>query len=321
VELNGFMAKTKRDINRKIRQVIREHDEYKRLKKTLQKGKRLRPTLTILSFYACGGNPENYAKALEVAVSTELCHTASLVHDDIIDRDRKRRGKPALYANEGIPNALLLGHRLITLGLTIAVKHGLPTLKTVIDAWDKALKGETLDVDLLKEKIEKLPTPARALYYDVIINKTSSLFAAATKVGAQEAEANDNLQQHMYKYGEQVGTAYQLADDYVDFKKHGKVETLPLIVLTQLEEGAKKTFYDLIEQAKFSAIEALSRVGFNAKTWIYNQLDTAVEQAENLATSNMIPESKYKSLLSEIPSYYVNLMLRAVGEEYLSLKG
>ena len=94
--------------------------------------------------------------SLEGAVIVELAHTASLIHDDIIDKDKERRGKTSLYVKEGIANAVLTGHRMLSLGFNIALKHGKEAAKLYIEAWNDVLNGEIDEVDFNKKSIKNL---------------------------------------------------------------------------------------------------------------------------------------------------------------------
>lgn len=313
MSLIEFMKVARKDVDSTLEKMIKEHDEYEKLKYALDKGKRLRPTLTVLVFRALGG--KDYQKAVTAAVASELGHCASLVHDDLIDKDETRRGLPTVFKAHGVEDAVLLGHRMVSLGVRTLINHGTEILKTFVDSWDSSLRGETKDVMLTRQKLKTLPTPARKLYFDIIIDKTASLFAGSSKVGAQEAKATQELVDLFYNYGLQIGIAYQLADDYVDMKK-GKIETLPLVVMSQLEEGIKKSFFELIEEGKLTPMAFLDRVGFNAKEFYHREIEEAVKNAETLVQDERIEDSDYKEMLIKVPGHFVNLMFKEIKEEW-----
>ena len=127
----------------------------------LKGGKRLRPLLASLSFKACTGGNETskiYTRFLEGAVSVELAHNASLVHDDIIDGDMKRRGELAFYIKEGIDNAILLGHKMLVIGFNLALSHGEKTANLFVSTWDKTLNGQ-LVIAAANKLASKMNTP------------------------------------------------------------------------------------------------------------------------------------------------------------------
>jgi len=121
----------KREIDRRIK------DEN--IKYALEGGKMLRPALLLLSFKACNGSEENYYRALESAVGVELAHSASLIHDDIMDNDVERRGKPALHVKTGIGPAILIGHKMISMAFQISLNHGMRDAQIFLDAWNDTL--------------------------------------------------------------------------------------------------------------------------------------------------------------------------------------
>ena len=111
----------------------------------LSGGKRIRPLLSIATFNAFSENPDE--KIVLPSIGVEFLHNASLIHDDIIDKDDFRRGKPAFYIKEGIPKALLIGHRMLSIGFNIALSHGEEIAKVYVDTWDEVLNGEIKEVD------------------------------------------------------------------------------------------------------------------------------------------------------------------------------
>lgn len=186
--LERFFAQAKIDVEEKLRDIIERYDESEKLRYFLNSGKRLRPLLCLLSFNACNGN--DYSKALELAAAIELHHSASLVHDDIIDGDVRRRSGPSYYKTFGIEDAILTGHRAIVLGFKCILNHDPKITRTLFDTWDQSLKGEIEDINSRKNIIAQIAIADR-MYFDVIVSKTASLFAGAAKIGSQEANASE----------------------------------------------------------------------------------------------------------------------------------
>lgn len=311
MDLEEFFDDTRKEIDEELQKTIKGHPECEKLRYVLEGGKRLRPVLTILTFKALRG--KNYGRALKTAVATELMHSASLVHDDIIDGDKERRGKTPAYMAHGVKDAVLLGHRMISLGLRSIVNHGTEVTKTVLNAWDAALRGETEDVAIMRKKLRELTPPIKNIYFNLILNKTASLFAGACKLGAQEADADEKLQELFWNYGEQIGLAYQLADDYVDMKR-GKIETFPLVWITQFEENVRNLFFRLVEEGRASPLEFFGKLGFDARRFFMNEIVKCLEDARKVVESAEIRDTEYKNLLLEAPTYVVNQMLKEAGE-------
>ena len=227
-----FFKKIIEDVNTEIENRINDPI----IKSVLEGGKRLRPMLMLLCYHACNGkekNNGNYKKALEGAVSIELAHNASLVHDDIIDRDTERRGKPSLYVRNGVDTALLIGHKMIAAGFDIALSHGPDIAKVYVDTWNKALSGEILEVKMNNNgKEEYSKENLLKMYYNIIDQKTASLFESACMSGALEAKASWDIAKTLGQYGREIGMAYQLADDLVDLE-NGEIEVLMTSLLDQ----------------------------------------------------------------------------------------
>ena len=177
--LEGFFEKTKTDLEKKIESTI----EDKKIKEILINGKRLRPLLAHLSFKVCTGGketPYQYQHALEGTVTIELAHTASLIHDDIMDGDKQRRGKPALYTTDGISNAILIGHKMLAKGFKIALGHGEKLAQQYVDTWNDILNGQLGEVNYDPEKIKNgtkgitVKSKIFKVYYKIIDQKTNS---------------------------------------------------------------------------------------------------------------------------------------------------
>lgn len=167
------------------------------LEPALVGGKRLRPVIVLWVHAALGG--AGPARALQHALGLELLHTATLVHDDLIDGDAERRGRPALHARFGPPLAALAGDAAVAWGLSLldepwAAQRARETLREVwLGAWLEARGGGE--------------------HADVAALKTASLFRLAAELGAHAAGAETSA---AARYGHHVGLAYQLADDLAD---------------------------------------------------------------------------------------------------------
>jgi len=305
-----FFSEFKRKIDAKLEKIIRDQPEYKKIRYALSGGKRLRPCLAMLVFNACGGG--NRERALEAAAAIELMHSASLVHDDILDRDLQRRGKPTTYLKFGVEEAVLLGHKMVSLGFKTVADHDVEVIKTFVDTWNLALEGEIMDVELSKKGVDVITSQGRKLYFDVVSKKTASLFAGACKVGAQEAEASEDLQNLFWKYGNLVGIAHQLADDYVELVK-GRIEALPLTLLTPPKANLKSKLKNVIKTGGGETLkETLEKLDIDVELLFKSEIEKVVSKAESIAKDERVPNSTYKTLLGETPKYVVNRMLTEI---------
>jgi geranylgeranyl pyrophosphate synthase len=311
--LSNFFEITKEDIEKKISSTISD----KKIFAILKSGKRLRPLLAQLSFKVCTGGketPYQYQRSIEGTVSIELAHTASLLHDDIIDQDKERRGKPAFYIREGVPNALLNGHKMLAIGFNIALSHGEQIARLYVDTWSEILCGELKEVNFNKDNVKngtnELSTKSKIFNeYNKIINmKTASLFSSACKAGAIEADATGEILKILADYGREIGLAYQLADDLVDLEKGEMIDSVVVPLLTRLEN--KKIDDDSL---KLNIIKRkLAKNSVKIKQLYVEEIKRHVSKAEKLSKSDIIPPSPYKYLLTDAPAYITNSMLKEI---------
>ena len=244
LDLDSFFNITISDVEKMITSTI----SNKKITSILTAGKRLRPLVAQLSFKVCTGGketPYQYQRFIESTVAIELAHTASLVHDDIIDKDKTRRGKPAFHIKEGIPKALLIGHQMLAIGFNIALSHGKKFAKLYVDTWGEVLNGEMREVDYdedyddnaIKNDTDGITSKSKIFkeYFKIINMKTASLFSSACKAGAIEAEASGEILDILANYGREIGLAYQLADDLVDLENGEMIDSVIIPLLTRLE--------------------------------------------------------------------------------------
>ncbi len=178
----------------------------------LSKGKRLRPILVVLSAESVGGSRE---KALPLALALELLHTATLVHDDIIDQDEVRRDKLTVHKKWSVSDAILTGDALIALAVELASGYDEEVLKIVARSALELCDGERLDI------ASSLETINEEAYFKRITEKSASLFRASTCCGALAGSASPSEITALSSFGENFGIAYQLKDDIVDLTHEG----------------------------------------------------------------------------------------------------
>jgi octaprenyl-diphosphate synthase len=177
-------------------------------------GKRIRPLLLLTSFEACGGaglEPAARDAAIDSAVALELVHTASLVHDDIMDEAAERRGRPSIYAAHGRDGAILVGDYLFTQAFALAATLPKEAMAITADACRRLCEGQLREQALLASG-----APDRETYVAVIRDKTAALLAAGCAIGATMARAPPATVEALYRYGNAIGHAFQVLDDLLD---------------------------------------------------------------------------------------------------------
>ena len=311
INLDNFFDSTMMDIEKKIKTTISD----KEIVEILNGGKRLRSLLSTLSFKACTQGKESkekYQQSLEGNVGIELAHGASLVHDDIIDKDVERRGKPAFHVKKGVGKAILTGHKMLITGLDIALKHGKEFSKLYLDSWSEVVNGEINEVDFNKNGVKiKTPSTKSQIFeaYNKIINlKTASLFSSACKGGALEANMSEDVLKVFAEYGREIGLAYQLADDLVDLAKGEFIDSVILPIVNKLEKQTTEISALKKEQIKIKFDKNKEKI----KEFYIKEIKKHIGNAVQLGKSELIPTSEYKDLLSTAPSYIINKMLREI---------
>ncbi|MFL6162124.1 MAG: polyprenyl synthetase family protein [Jatrophihabitantaceae bacterium] len=179
----------------------------------LPAGKLLRPIMTLHAAEAVGGEP---TEVLAAALGMEYLHVATLVHDDIIDADALRRGRPAVPTAFGIPNAILAGDHLIFSAFASLVGEPPRTdparvaaaVSVLAEAGQNLCRGQILEAQL----VDNLEAGAR-WYAEMIRLKTGALFRAVCQIGALLGGADPELAEGLARYGEHVGVAFQIRDD------------------------------------------------------------------------------------------------------------
>lgn len=210
-----------------------------------RKGKQMRPMFVFLSSKLCGGiTPSTYNAASLI----ELLHTATLVHDDVVDVSNTRRGFFSVNALWKNKIAVLVGDYLLSRGLLLSVENNeFELLRIVSTAVKEMSEGE-----LLQQEKSRLLNITEEVYYDIIRQKTASLIAACCRSGAAAAGADLASVEKMYMFGLKIGLAFQIKDDLLDYgfgEKIGKPVgidikerkmTLPLIYTLQQGDRAKR---------------------------------------------------------------------------------
>ncbi len=269
-------------------------------------GKRLRPLLTVLSARAMGiDNNEHHT----LAAIVEFIHTATLLHDDVVDESTMRRGRETANAIFGNQASVLVGDFLYTRSFQMMVSlKRMRVMEILSEATNQIAEGEVLQ---LMNCNDAGTTEAR--YFDVIYGKTARLFEAATQLAAVLTDQNEHIERAMQEYGKHLGTAFQLADDILDYmadsEEMGKnagddlaegKPTLPLLYAMwhATNDGDKALIQEAIEQS--NGLPHLTRIqGIMEETGALDYTRQCAQKEVQMAIDSLsaIEDSKYKEAL------------------------
>ncbi len=261
-------------------------------------GKRIRPMVTLLSCGACGGDMR---KAVPYAVAAELTHSATLLHDDVIDDGPVRRGQPASRVIWGNAVSVLSGDWLLTRALEIvsAEPARSAALPSLLATMRRLVEGEVLQLSLRGSF-----SATEKDYLDVVIGKTASLFGWAAAAGSYAAGETGRIPDALVEFGEGIGIAFQLVDDALDYAAdpallgkrlgtdllEGKA-TLPLIRACEAEPRLRDRLQALVEGREDGDTVAADVIGVVTRVG-------GVDEARTLARAHTL---KALAALEEIP--------------------
>ena len=276
-------------------------------------GKKIRPLLTLCSAKLCRYEKGN--RDVNLAACVELIHNATLLHDDVIDNSSLRRGIKTSNTIWGNQSSILVGDYLLSRCFEMMVEDGSPEiLKLLSSTSSKIAQGEISQLEY-KGEIDIL----EETYFNIINSKTAALFAAATRVGACIANKNKKEKDALESYGRNLGLAFQIADDALDYYStktifgkeigkdfyEGKV-TLPIIFLCQKANSDEKIFLEKIFKKKNrSKLEFYETQNLIKK---YNSIDSCLKHAEHFVNIsynalNIFNPSKEKTILQNLTSF------------------
>jgi len=278
----------------------------------LSGGKRLRPMLVILSARACSYQGEEDAL---LAAVVEFIHTATLLHDDVVDDSDMRRGQQTASTIWGNEAAVLVGDYLYSRAFQMMVRaQSMPIMDLLANATNTIAQGEVLqllninDADTSEEK-----------YHEVIYGKTACLFEAATRIGGMLAGVDTATEQALKNYGKHLGIAFQLVDDALDYSAQSEQlgknvgddlaegkPTLPLIHALQKGNAAQQTMIrEAIENGSNQDFEAISKAieETGALKYTLDQAQTQADMAKQAIAG--LDDSVYTQALTYLADYAV----------------
>jgi len=278
------------------------------------RGKQLRPMLVFASAGACGTITERTHIG---AAMVELLHTATLVHDDVVDQAPLRRGIASINAIWKNKIAVLVGDFLLARGLLLAVEHGeFDALRVTATAVRRMSEGELLQVQRWRKR-----NVDEGTYLRIISDKTAALIAACCHIGAISAGADQSLQQRLATFGEHLGMAFQIRDDVLDYIsrssilgkptahdiREGKM-TLPLLrALANAPDYEANAIRTLMQSSARKNGGADRIVAFVKRySGIESAMATAAHHVEQaIAQLDELPPTEFRALLVSIARYTI----------------
>lgn len=275
-------------------------------------GKRLRPRMVLLAAGCC-----NYSQSMHInlAAIVEFIHTATLLHDDVVDASLLRRGRDTANAVWGNEAAVLVGDFLYSRSFEMMVEVGNPRVMEILAATtNRIAEGEVLQLLNVHE-----PDITEAQYLEVVQAKTAKLFEAAARLGAVVATADTVLENALASYGKHLGTAFQIADDVLDYGSdadqlgknvgddlaEGK-PTLPMIfAMQQASDTDRELLATAIREGGLKDIEAVMRVIRNTNA-LEQSTQSAVSEVRRAQEALLaLPESTYRNALHNLADFAV----------------
>ena len=269
-------------------------------------GKRIRPILTLLAYDLVGG--KDRSDVIDFAVATELIHTATLIHDDIYDGAKRRRGVQTLHEKHGLDHAIIGGDFLFVMGFGIGGRYDEQIVRIMADTCAAIASGELKQL----QHVSDLSTTPED-YYEIVRGKTARPFSSACECAAIIAGASESEIESMREFGMELGIAFQLVDDLLDLtgdERMGKPRgtdvhegkmTLPIIhALTLLHGDARRKLADVLSEfhdERWDELEELLESGDSfgyCNILIHNHLDRALEHLHRF------PESEVRDVLESI---------------------
>lgn len=272
-------------------------------------GKRLRPVLLLLT---CGALGYKDDQRFNLAAVVEFIHTATLLHDDVVDESTLRRGRSTANEAFGNPASVLVGDFLYSRAFQMMVEaDNMRVMQILAEATNVIAEGEVLQLMNMHDA-----SLDEAAYLRVIRSKTAKLFEASSRLGAVLAGAPTHVEQACATYGQALGTAFQVIDDVLDYAgsstemgknlgddlREGKA-TLPLIMAMQLgTESQRQMIRDAIERGAVDQLTAVADAVRQTGALAATQDAAAAEAKRAIAAASALPDNRFTSGLIQLAS-------------------
>ncbi|MFN7272937.1 MAG: octaprenyl diphosphate synthase [Gammaproteobacteria bacterium] len=276
-------------------------------------GKRLRPLIVLLAARACGYRGASH---IDAAAFIEFIHTATLLHDDVVDGSERRRGRDTANAVYGNQASVLVGDFVYSRAFQMMAAIGSQRVMEIMsEATNVIAEGEVLQLMNAGD-----PDTTQQRYLEVIHRKTAKLFEAGAEVSAVLAAASPSQQRALADYGRHLGTAYQLIDDVLDYQsdpeERGKnlgddlaegKPTLPLIHALRLsgDDGVKQLIRGAIEQGGLDQLEVIVAAIESTGALEYTRRLAQDEADRALMALQALPETPFKQGLAALARFAV----------------
>ncbi len=251
-----------RAVNEALNKFVKEVNAIPKVKKALKYiiragGKRTRPIIVLLSSKLCGGD---WDRVMNVALAVELIHTASLAHDDVIDKGSVRRNVETLHIKYDTSLAILTGDWLISKSVELVSIYSEEVIRDFARVGMTMAEGEIMDTESIRES-----SFGEKEYFKCIAAKTASLFACSAKNACRIVCDDKKAAKHLFEYGSNLGVAYQLVDDLLEYleifedkKSEFESRTLPMIYKERygFEEAVRRTL-ELIKEHSMTSKHSL----------------------------------------------------------------
>nr|WP_321496230.1 polyprenyl synthetase family protein [uncultured Methanolobus sp.] len=266
--------------------MVHSMDDSSQMKKMLlhicsSGGKNIRPVMLILCTEMCGGNS---TEGVNAALAIEFIHSASLIHDDVLDGGLVRRGVESAHKKYGIPAAILCGDFLISKAISLISGYGNDAVNEFGRAGMYMAEGETIDISSVDDEFREKN------YYECISKKTGSLFAASAAIGAYVADADMETAKKLRSFGEYVGNAYQIVDDLLEYlneleDKSSTYESVTLPLIYRRSMGHEATVEKTVDQVRICVKNAKDILA----SFPFSDARNKLELITDLITVDMLP--------------------------------
>lgn len=305
--INAFLAAEADKLDGLVREVARHT--------LLSGGKRIRPVLALLFARALGHAQDNVTA---IACAVEMLHSATLLHDDVLDDADLRRGKPAAHVRFGTTEAILAGDVLLALANKLGAEYDIPRLNSLLAQGIMA----TAEGEILELAHTAAPTADREAYMRIIIGKTARLIETACRLGAALATGDRAAEDAAGEYGLNLGIAFQLVDDALDYTvpedemgkpmggdlREGKM-TLPLILhLEQLPAPEAQGILDALRENRLTPEQAECIVRNVAEKGLAQRTrdEAAAYAAKAVAALGALPAGPEREVLAQAAQYVLS---------------
>lgn len=266
-------------------------------------GKRVRPAVALLVFKACGGR--DVTDMIDVAIALELIHSATLLHDDIIDGGETRRGRPSAYQRYGLANTLVTGDFLFSKAFELCGRFEEQIVRWAADACISLTEGE-----IMQGRFRRNPETTLDDYLEIIARKTASLFSQGARVAAHLAGMDVRGTEAMGLCGFNIGMAFQVVDDILDVEGDARTgkpvgidlrdgnPSLPLVLAVAQDAEVRRVFMspDATEADLDVALQRVRRL--DVLSVVRRLAEDYTERARNLLED--LPFSSYRQALADI---------------------